>query len=102
MPEAYLAAKPADQVQTHRQHYVDADDRDEADLVGAHVVRTPVKPCGRTINSAINARKAIASRLSQEPMNIVPYDSTTPSTRLATSVPRTLPRPPRTMIANAL
>ena len=72
VPEADLPAKAADHVEADGEYDVDADHRENADLVGAHAARKPVNPSGRIIKIAIRARNAMASRSSQAPMKIVP------------------------------
>src|SRR6516164_4698640 len=72
MAETNLATEAADHVETDGEDHIDADHREQADFVGAHAARVPTKPCGLTINSAMRARNAIASRSSHLPMKIVP------------------------------
>src|SRR5688572_6585348 len=102
MAQADLSAEAADQVEPDRQHDVEGGNRRETDEVKLHRYFAANRPCGRTMRTTIMNRKAIASRSRTLLRYTVPKLSITPSTRLAISVPNTLPSPPRTMIASPL
>src|SRR5262249_5120094 len=72
MPQTELAAESRDHVEAHGQHDVDAHDGKHAIGVGAHAVRAPASPCGRTSSTAMRNRNAMASRSRKRPMKMVP------------------------------